>query len=304
MFRAERQRVGVIDRQRALVSIQNPVALGEIALHTVGDIFPFDVGIADLDEILEPALQQGNFQRDIPRQGFGIADFVAIRHAALRAKGIAVIFGFRITPEEACVQPDICGKVQPALCCEGLGLISVVFGIAIGFVSLGNAVGAQARGRQPKISDLVRIADRGAAAKRVEGSIFTEQRARQALCRALGRDGNYAANGVAAPERRLRAFQHFDAIDTVRIQMGEIVAAAGAGRVIDRNTINQDERLVRRGAAYAHAGIAAERAILVDGDTGRSGDRVERKVDAQLVEILACDDGDAGADFGQRLVKA
>ncbi len=90
----------------------------------------------------------------------------------------------------------------------------------------------------------------------------------------------------------MRAFQHFDTLNGVCVQISEVVAATGAGRIVYGYAVDQHQCLVIGSTAYTHAGVAAKGAVLVDRDTGRGCNSVQGKVDAQLFQVVPRDDGD------------
>ena len=102
----------------------------------------------------------------------------------------------------------------------------------------------------------------------------------------------------------MRPFQHFDAFNVLSVEISEVVATAGSGRVIDRHAVHQDERLVAGCAADTYTRRTPESAVLVDRDAGRGRNRVNGKIEAEFLNGLGADDRNTGADLGRCLVEA
>ena len=73
-----------------------------------------------------------------------------------------------------------------------------------------------------------------------------------------GGEGDHPADGVRAPQRRLRPGQHLDAFDIGEVEAAEVEGAVDLGRVVDRDAVDEDESLAGAGPADAHLGDAAE----------------------------------------------
>ena len=211
---------------------------------------------------------------------------------------IAVGLRLAVSPIAAQVEADAVGEIDA----QAAGRAILAIAVTLGAVGRGrDAVAAQIAAGQ-------RARDRPAAARdaalRVEAvgiAIFGAGARLQPLGRFFGDDVDDAADRLAAPGDRIGAAQHFDALDAGRQQIGEIEAAAGRGGIVDAYAVDHDQRLLRLGAAQAHAGEAAQAAVARHGDAGGGGQEVGDRHGLAAIDLVAGDDGDGLADFGGRL---
>src|SRR5690606_31534119 len=80
----------------------------------------------------------------------------------------------------------------------------------------------------------------------------------------------HAADGVAAPDRRVRATQQVDLGEVARAESGEIEPAAGRGRIGQAHAVEDDQKLLRLRASHPHAGKGARGAVAGESDSGRA----------------------------------
>ena len=137
-----------------------------------------------------------------------------------------------------------------------------------------DAVGGEVEPRQAPAHRAALAADRRAGADRLaRAGLDVEAR----LERPVGQGGDqvdHAADRLAAPQDRLRPAQDLDAGGVADGQVGEVVAAAGRGRVVHLDPVDHHHRLVGIGAADANAGERAEAAVAGEGHAGRADQEV------------------------------
>ena len=134
---------------------------------------------------------------------------------------------------------------------------AVGFRIAAGLIRRRDAVGSKLRDPGPEAVAPGRDPRRQPAPDRVERPRL--QPGREAI-EVAGGEGDHPANGVRAPQGRLRPGQHLDPFDIRQVETREVEGAVDLGRVIDRHAIDQNEGLARRGPAHPNLGDPAERA--------------------------------------------
>src|SRR3546814_10641110 len=95
------------------------------------------------------------------------------------------------------------------------------------------------RSHRPRLAS-----DGSARAHRLTRSSLDIEAALQRSFRQGGDDIDDAANGLAAPENRLWATQHFDTRRIPDEQMGEIIATPGRGRIVEFYSVDHHHGLI------------------------------------------------------------
>ncbi len=192
---------------------------------------------------------------------------------------------------------------QPAHVGAGVA-IAVLLAAAAIVVERGDAIGRQV---------LARDAPREALTAGF-GACLHRRRAALAAFGGIGRqqrsfgnrrdDVDDAADRLAAPQRRLRSAQHFDAHVIARQQVGEVEAAAGRGRIVELDAVDQHDCLVVLRAANAQLRGAAETSVARHGDARRSCEQIGDRQLLTGADLLGVDQRDRVADAGERLLDA
>ena len=100
---------------------------------------------------------------------------------------------------------------------------------------------------------------------------------------------------VGAVEAGLRPAQHFDALDVVDRQIGEVESAVADGIHLD--AVDDDHQVIVLGAADAHFGDGSAAARLRHRDAGHHAQRVGDSLHAFRAQLLALEDGHGRADL-------
>src|SRR5690606_16394817 len=81
-------------------------------------------------------------------------------------------------------------------------------------------------------------------------------------------DVDHAADRVGAVERALRPPENLDPLDVGDREDREIELVAGARRIVDADAVDEDEGVLRLGAAEAHQRLSAGPAVFGHRDAG------------------------------------
>ena len=137
-----------------------------------------------------------------------------------------------------------------------------------------------------------------------EGPRLRKDCSAEAVFRAFGHNRNDAADRFRSPKRGLRAAENFDALNILCIKTSEVKTSTHGAGITDRDTIDQDKGLVSGRAAQAHCCGPAKGAVLVDRDTRRRGQDINREIKASAFDRFSRDDGDACPGLGRCQAKA
>ncbi len=103
--------------------------------------------------------------------------------------------------------------------------------------------------------------------------------------------------GIGAVKAGLRTADHFDALDVLNGEVGEIEVADADG--IDRHAVDQHLEMIGLGAAHAHLREGAAPAALAHRHAGNGTQRVGDGGEAFLAQFFAGDDRGGGAHLGR-----
>ena len=275
-LQAEDRLPGLGDGEGALVLVAVGLGLGleGRADRAQGiDALAFHLGARDGQTIAQPAIEQIDLQARI-------AD-AFVRDAVLGGvgeseggRGEAIDLDAAVGPGAAQIEGDAVGEgVFESAVHQGV-LEAVILGAPlVGRDAVGGVVARAEAPQQAFSAPPKTAADIGGAVAAGLGGQITLQ--------GLGGGGadhmDHPADGLAAPERRLRAAQHLDAGGVAGQQVGEVVAAAGRRRVGELDPIDHHHGLVALRAPDAQGGDPTGAAVARQGDAGRADQKVGQK---------------------------
>ena len=108
-----------------------------------------------------------------------------------------------------------------------------------------------------------------------------------------------ASDGVAAPERALRATHDLDALDICRREILPAELVTGC-RIIGPDAIDEYEHVIGLGAAHAHLGLRSDEAGMTD---GKARNRAKQFADMAYLpsfDVVARDYGNRATDVACR----
>ena len=219
--------------------------------------------------VLQPAVEQREVQPRIVDQLLCGSVLVVVAEGE-SGRVVAVKVGATARIVDTLVQLQIGRQVVGEPPREAVGVKGAWPAPAKRLVEARNALGCVIIGGQPPDHRAVLAAKGAAEIARSVAAHLGLQVALQRLGGPRGDDVDHPADRLAAVERGLRAAQHFDAGDVAADQVGEVVAGARIGRVVDLHPIDQSNGLVGVRAADEHRGGFTRTAIATDAEPGRA----------------------------------
>ena len=201
--------------QRALIFELSAAALRREIDRPVQIAVPIDDRARNTHQTIEQPIES----RDIGPAGShdfgGLRGFIAVDDGVGTGKGEGIELGVRLGVADGAADRHRPRNVQPALGIERDIVVAVPFGVAVGGVGAGDALGVDIADAAADVVTVARAADGRVAAHRAEGPAFRHAGYIQGRLGARRDDIDHAADRIRAVERALRPAQDFGAHDIV-----------------------------------------------------------------------------------------
>ena len=219
----------------------------------------------------------------------GIADKFAVMAVVGRVAAKPVNFHPTCRIIAPQVDAGICAERQFRASGDIAVGITIPLAAAKGRRDRGNAVSGEGLAADPPAQRAGHPAQRGAGTDGIARSGFDVEAAFQWRLRAGGDDVDHAADRLASPERRLGATQHLNSLRIPDEQIGEIIAAAGRGRIVELHPVDDHDGLFGFRTADAQRCGGAIAAVSGQADARRAQQQfgcadILRPVDCGLVQ--------------------